>query len=132
MKYMLLMQATQTNWASFGTMPPEDIKAHIQFMKTLNVDLAASGELVSAEGLTGPEAAKQVRAREGGGAPIVTDGPFAEAKEFLAGYWILDCKTPERAIEIAARISTAPGRGGAPMNFPVELRPVGVAPDVTG
>jgi hypothetical protein len=130
MKYMLLMQATQSHWASFGAMPPDDIKAHIQFMMKLNTDLAASGELVGCEGLSGPEQAKLVRAREGGGAPIVTDGPFPEAKEFLAGYWILDCKTPERAVELAARISAAPGKGGVPMNFPVELRPVGVAPEV--
>ena len=128
MKYMLLMQSTAANWKTFGTLPPEDIRAHIKFMKNLNKDLQASGEFVDAQGLT-PET-KLVRARQGGGAPAVTDGPFPEAKEFLAGYWLLECRSPERAIEIAATISAAPGRGGEPMNFSVELRSVGIAPDV--
>jgi hypothetical protein len=61
---------------------------------------------------------------------VVTDGPFPESKEFLAGYWIVDCKSQERVIELAGYISTAPGRDGAPLNFPVEIRPVGVAPKV--
>jgi hypothetical protein len=126
---MLLMQANTSGWSSFMGMSPEDIRAHIQFMHEINRDLKASGEMVDAQGLTGPEQAKSVRAGAGGAA-IITDGPFPEAKEFLAGYWLLDCRSPERAIEIAARISTAPGRGGVPMNFPVEVRAVGVAPEV--
>jgi hypothetical protein len=126
-KYMILMQANTAGWSSFMTMSQDDIRAHVQFMQKLNVDLKASGELVDAQGLTGPEQAKIVRAGTGGAA-IVTDGPFAEAKEFLAGYWLLECKTLERAVAIAAHISTAPGRGGVPMNFPVEVRAVGVAP----
>jgi len=130
MKYMILMNATNADWKSFGAMAPEEIGAHIGFMKKLNEELRASGELVLAEGLTGPEEAKVVQARGGGGAPAVTDGPFPEAKEFLAGFWILDCRSLERAIELAARISRAPGKGGAPMNFPVDVRPVGVAPTV--
>jgi hypothetical protein len=131
MKYMLLMSTTRANLESFGkTMTPDDFAAHVRFMHTLNEELKASGELVDAQGLTGPEQAKLVRAREGGGPPVVTDGPFAEAKEFLAGYWLLDCKSPERVQEIAARISAAPGRKGAPLNFALEVRPVGVAPEV--
>ena len=98
-------------------------------MKRLNVELAASKELVDAQGLTPPQMAKTVRARPGG-PPVVTDGPFPETKEFLAGYWLLECSTPQRAYDIAGRISTAPGRGGAPMNFPVEVRPVGSPPEV--
>ena len=127
MKYMLLMNATRSNWESFGTMKPHEIRAHIDFMMHLNAELAASKELVDAQGLTLPEMAKTVRARAGT-APVVTDGPFPETKEFLAGYWLLECKTPERAVEIAARISAAPGRDGKPMNFEVELRPVGAPP----
>jgi hypothetical protein len=130
MKYMLLMQGTQADMKSFGTLSPEDIRSHIAFMLELNEDLKASGELVDAQGLTGPEQAKVVRARSGGGAPAITDGPFPEAKEFLAGFWILECSSPERAIEIAARVSTAPGRGGVPLNLPVEVRPVGSPPNV--
>jgi hypothetical protein len=130
MKYMILMSSTQANWAKFGSMPAEDIATHIKFMIELNKDLAASAELVDAQGLSMPDQAKLVSARPGGGAPVVTDGPFGESKEFLAGYWLLECKSLERAIEIAARISAAPGRGGEPLNFPVELRPIGVAPEV--
>jgi hypothetical protein len=129
MKYMLLMQGTQTDMKAFGTLPTEDIKAHIEFMLRLNRDLKASGEMVDAQGLMGPEQAQVVRAVSGGGAPAVTDGPFPEAKEFLAGYWLLEC-SGERAIEIAARVSSAPGRGGVPLNFPVQVRQVGSPPDL--
>jgi hypothetical protein len=130
MKYMLMMNATRKDWANFGSMPHKDIKAHVEFMHQLNRDLKASGEFVDGQGLTGPEQAKIVRAQGVGGGPAITDGPFAEAKEFLAGFWVLECKTQERAIEIAQRISNAPGRDGAPLNIPVELRPIGQAPDV--
>lgn len=125
---MLLMNATRDDLKSFGTFSPEDIQANVRFMNRLNEELKASGEYVVAEGLTMPDQAKLVRARSDG--PPITDGPFAESKEFLAGFWILECKSLERAIEIAAKISGAPGRGGAPLNFAVELRPVGVAPEV--
>jgi hypothetical protein len=129
MKYMLMMNGTLKNMQSFGALTPEEIKAHIRFMLALNKELAATGELVDAQGLAGPDQHKIVRYKEGG-PPAVTDGPFPEAKEFLAGYWLLECKSPERAIEIAARISAAPGRNGAPLHIPVEFRPIGVAPDV--
>lgn len=129
MKYMLMMNGTRADFGSFGSLPFEDIKAHINFMHELNRELEASGELVDAQGLASAETTKVVRAKSGG-APAVTDGPFAEAKEFLAGYWLLECESEARAIEIAARISAAPGRGGAPLNFPVELRPVGTPPEV--
>jgi hypothetical protein len=128
MKYMLMMNATQADWAGFGAMAPQDIRAHIAFMQQLNKELSAAGELVDAQGLTGPEQARVVRAR-GGEAPAVTDGPFLETKEFLAGYWVLDCRSYERVLEIAARISAAPGRAGVPLNIPVELRPIGSPPE---
>jgi len=127
MRYMLMMSAKRADWAGFGQMPPEDIQAHVQFMMTLNQELKASGELVDAQGLSGPEQAKIVQA---GRASTVTDGPFAEAKEFLAGYWVLECRSMERVVEIALRISKAPGRGGAPLHIPVELRPIGAPPVV--
>jgi hypothetical protein len=130
-KYMLMMHAPRTGWATagIGTWPPEDIKAHIGFMLRFNKDLKESGELVGAEGLAGPEAARVVRAGAGGG-PEVTDGPFAEAKEFLAGYWIVDVDTTARAYEIAARASAAPGKSGVPLNMPIEVREVMSAPPV--
>jgi hypothetical protein len=123
MKYMLLMVAPNDGWKAFGTMPREDLQRHVEFMHDVNRDLEKSGELVDARGLDMPDNAKLVKADENG-APIVTDGPFAESKEFLAGYWIVDVETPERAYAIAAHISTAPGRGGEPMRFPVQLRRV--------
>jgi hypothetical protein len=130
MKYMLMMNTTKANWQAFATtLTHDDIVAHVGFMKKLNEELKASGELVDAQGLTGPEQAKIVQARAGG-PPAITDGPFPEAKEFLAGYWILDVKSPERIIEIATRISTAPGRAGAPLHIPVEVREVAAAPPV--
>jgi len=75
-----------------------------------------------------PVYARIVRAT--GGPPAVTDGPFPEAKEFLAGYWIVEVPTAERAYEIAAKASAAPGRGGKPLNMPIEVRQVMSAPPV--
>jgi hypothetical protein len=130
MRFMLMMNARRgngdwqiTNW------PPEDIRAHIAFMKRFAQELTASGDLVDAQGLALPQEARVVRAGATG-KPEVTDGPFAEAKEFLAGYWIVDCETPERAYEIAARASAAPGRGGKPLNMPIEVREVMSTPPV--
>ena len=131
MKYMLMMHAPRGGWetAGIGTWPPDDIKAHIGFMLRFNTELREAGELVGAEGLAGPEQARVVRA-DRNGAPDVTDGPFAEAKEFLAGYWIVDVESPEHAYAIAARASAAPGKGGAPLNMPIEVRQVMSAPPV--
>jgi len=104
------------------TWPPEDIQAHIGFMIAFNKELKESGELVSAEGLAWPNEAKLVRADKDG-MPI-TDGVFPESKEFLIGYWIIDVENPERAYEVAARASAAPGPGGAPLNMPIEVRQI--------
>lgn len=132
MKFMLMMHAPkgEGDW-NVMSWPPEDLKAHIAFMINLNKELVASGELVGAEGLAGPGEAKLVRARKGG-PPAVTDGPFPEAKEFLAGYWIVDVPTPERAYAIAGRASAAPGRGGVPMSIPIEVRQVMSGPPPEG
>ncbi|MER7336149.1 MULTISPECIES: YciI family protein [unclassified Micromonospora] len=126
---MLLMQfsAAGTDFPSIDTWTPEEIRAHIGFMAELNAKLAADGELVDGQGLAAPDQAKIVRAGADG-APVVTEGPFAETKEFLAGYWIVDCDSPERAVALAAHISTAPGPGGRPLNMPIEVRPVMSAP----
>lgn len=130
MKFMLMMHAPRgTGGWSVTEWRPEDLMAHIAFMKRFGKELEESGELVGAEGLAGPEQARVVRAGRAG-APEVTDGPFAESKEFLAGYWIVDCESPQRAYEIAARASAAPGPGGAPLNMPIEVREVMSAPPV--
>jgi hypothetical protein len=126
MKYMLMMNTPSggpyqvTRWAE------QDFKAHIAFMKAFARKLGAAGELVAAEGLAGPDQAKRVRAGSDG--QPVTDGVFPESKEFLAGYWIVDVESPERAYAIAAEASTAPGPGGAPLNLVIEVRQVLSAP----
>jgi hypothetical protein len=124
MRFMLMMHAARgtgdyqiSNWA------PEDFQAHIAFMHTFNQELVKAGELVGAEGLAPPGEARLVRSGKGG-APAVTDGPFAESKEFLAGYWIVEVERPERAYEIAAKASAAPGPGGKPLIIPIEVRQV--------
>ena len=124
MKFILMMHAPKgtgdyqiTSWA------PEDFKAHIDFMRDLNKELAKNGELVGAEGLAPPGQAKLVRASKTGGPPA-TDGVFPESKEFLAGFWIVDVDSAERAYEIAGKASTAPGPGGTPLIIPIEVRPV--------
>lgn len=124
MKFILMMQAPRGkgDW-DVMQWPPEDLHNHIKFMKTLNEELRADGTLVSAEGLAPPEQARIVRAGASG-APEVTDGPFAEAKEFLAGFWIVQVDTPEQAHAIAARASAAPGQGGLPMRLRIEVRQV--------
>ncbi len=82
------------------------------------------------EGLALPSEARIVRATKSG-APAVTDGPFAEAKEFLAGYWIVDVENAEQAYAIAARASAAPGPGGEPLNMSIEVRQVMSVPPPT-
>ena len=128
MKFMLMMNVPHdTGNYQINQWTPEAFTAHIQFMKDLNRDLVKSGEFVDAQGLTPPGQAKIVR-YGGGGAPIVSDGPFAETKEFLAGFWIIDVEKRERAYEIAARASSAPGPDGKPLVIPIELREVMGAP----
>jgi hypothetical protein len=125
MKYILMMNTMRAG-AGVPTWPRADLQAHITFMHGLNRDLRESGELVSAEGLSFPDQARLVRAGKDG--VSVTDGVFPESKEFLAGFWIIDVDTPERAYAIAARVSAAPGPGGNPLNMPIEVRPVMSAP----
>lgn len=128
MKFMLMMHALRgTGEYQVSDWSPDDFKAHIAFMHSFNQELTDAGELVGAEGLAAPGQAKVVRAGKNG-VPAVTDGPFPEAKEFLAGYWIVDVDKPERAYEIAARASAAPGPGGKPLIIPIEVREVMSAP----
>jgi hypothetical protein len=102
---------------------PADIKAHLAYYEALNRELTESGELVGGERLAWPEQSKIVRA-DGRSAPAVTDGPYAETKEQLAGYQIFDVESEERAIEIAARLSAVPGPGGVPIQQPIEVRQI--------
>jgi len=126
MKYILMMNTMKLGVDPFPGWPEQDIQNMIKFMIDFNKKLKATGELLSAEGLAFPEQAKLVIAGKNG--EPITDGIFPESKEFLAGYWIVNVATPERAYEIAARASAAPGLGGAPMNIPIEVRPIGGPP----
>ncbi|HSK95798.1 MAG TPA: YciI family protein [Euzebyales bacterium] len=101
----------------------DDVAAHIEFQNKLNDELVALGELVDAQGLAGPESAKFV-VSNGTGVPVVTDGPFSEFKELLAGYRVVDVESEERAIAIAARISAAPGANGQPLRDTIEVRQI--------
>ncbi|WP_270888862.1 YciI family protein [Pedococcus sp. 5OH_020] len=125
MKYLLAMSyaATENCDVPMTDWDPADVTAHIQFQHSLGQELQASGELVDAQGLSGPESARIVVA-DGTGAPVISDGPFPETKEFLAGYWIVDVDSPERALEIAAKASAAPGPGGVPLRQPIEVREI--------
>jgi hypothetical protein len=128
-KFMLLQNygATLACDLPMTEWDPADIKAHIEFQMALNDELASNGELVDAQGLAGPELARFVTF-DGGTAPVVTDGPFPESKELLAGYRMIDVDSEARAIEIAAKASAAPGPGGAPIQQPIEVRQVMGAP----
>jgi hypothetical protein len=122
MKYMLMMNHPGQGPYQIASWAQQDLKAHIDFMKRFNQKLRAAGELVGAEGLSGPEQAKLIRAGNDG--RPVTDGVFPESKEFLVGYWIVDVESPERAYAIAAEASAAPGPGGKPLNLAIEVRQV--------
>ena len=122
MKYMLMMNTPGGGPYRISQWPKKDIEAHIGFMKTFAAKLAKNGELVDAQGLTGPDQAKLVKANPDGTPD--TDGVFPETKEFLAGYWIVDVESPARAYAIAAEASTAPGPGGAPLYLKIEVRQV--------
>jgi hypothetical protein len=131
MKFMMMMHAPRGTGADWGVAnwPQQDLKSHIEFMKNFAKELHEAGQLVAAEGLAPPGDARVVRAGKGSG-PEVTDGPFPESKEFLAGYWIVEVATPEQAYALAARASAAPGPGGTPMNLAIEIRQVMSAPPV--
>ena len=130
MKYLLMMNTPSGGPYQVASWPPQDLKAHIAFMHSFATKLRDSGELVAAEGLAGPDQARLVRAGKDG--KPVTDGVFPESKEYLAGWWIVDVDGPERAYQIAAEASAAPGRGGRPLNLAIEVRQVmsGPPPDL--
>ena len=129
MRFMLMMQGTAAGWDQLNTWAPAEIQAHMGFMIKLRDELKDGGELVMAEGLDIPRNTKIVTATRAD-QPTVFDGPFAESKEFLAGFWVVEVPTAQRAYEIAARASTAPGQGGKPLAFPIEVRQVMCAPVV--
>ncbi|KQX77966.1 MULTISPECIES: YciI family protein [Streptomyces] len=136
MKYLVMVQGSQADYEAMGgkasggspAWNEQDMQAMFAFMEEINNDLAESGELVDANGLAEP--AKTLFVRAGAdGRPVVSDGPYAETQEVLAGYWVLDCASPERVTEIAARIALCPQPAGAPAH-PVVIRPIGSGGDL--
>jgi hypothetical protein len=122
MKYILMMVGTKAGVDTYRAWSQSDIQAHFAFLKSFNKELTESGEFVANQGLAGPDQAKVVRAGKDG-TPI-TDGVFPEAKEFILGYWIVDVETPERAYEVAAKLSAGPGPGGVRLSMPIEVRQI--------
>jgi hypothetical protein len=102
---------------------PQEVTAHLDYYRALHKELVASGELVESEVLAGPDLAKIVTF-DGLTAPVVTDGPFQEFKEWAAGYQIVDVESEARAIEIAGKISAVPGPDGVALQQPIQVRQV--------
>src|SRR5712692_5064614 len=119
MKYMIMMFGDQSGMES---QTPEWIKEMFQFMHNFNADIQKSGEFVDAQGLADASQAKTVSFKNG--IPVATDGPFAESKESLAGYWIVHVHTAARALELASRVVAFIGPAAAP---PIEVRQIGDA-----
>uniref|UniRef100_A0AAU3H048 YciI family protein n=1 Tax=Streptomyces sp. NBC_01401 TaxID=2903854 RepID=A0AAU3H048_9ACTN len=138
MKYLVMIQGSQADYDAMSGKPSaespawseKDMKAMFAFMGEINNDLAESGELIDAQGLDAPARTRAVLPGTDG-RPVVTDGPYGETKEQLAGFWVLDCESLERVTEIAARIGECPQPEGAPV-YPVLIRPMDAASDPEG
>ncbi len=129
MKYMILTFASQRDYQEMAGRPserpawtPEDYAAIGAFMQTFNQELLDSGELVETRGLSAPVHTRRVGLQEG--VPVVTDGPYAEAEEVLAGYWVVDCESFDRATEIASRLADAPGPEQVRARAYADVRPI--------
>ncbi|MET9650449.1 MULTISPECIES: YciI family protein [unclassified Streptomyces] len=130
MKYLVMVQGAQADYEAMSGKGSEqspawseqELRAMFAFMQSVNDDLAESGELVDAQGLLEPARTRFVTADKDG-RPVVTDGPYGETKEVLAGYWVLDCESLERVTEIAARVAQCPQPAGA-KDYPVVIRPI--------
>ena len=122
MKYILMMTGTKADFDWYSTWTPEELQAQGEFMQTFSQELQNAGQLVANEALAYADEAKIVRAASDG-SPI-TDGVFPEAKEFLAGYWIVAVESAEQAYKLAARVSAGPGRKDGRGNQPIEVRQV--------
>lgn len=130
MKYMIMLYASQreydlmagksagaTGWAS------EDVAAMHEFMAKWNQELIDSGEFVDARGLAAPVHTRRIQGLKDG-VPVVTDGPYPETQEVLAGYTIVECESFDRATEIAARITKAPRPGDSTREEYIDVRPI--------
>lgn len=132
-KYLLLKHyrgaPAPSNDVPMGEWTPEEVTAHIQYMNDFAARLQENGEFVDAQALA--QEGTWVRF-DGEGKPPVTDGPFAETKDLIAGWMAIDVDSYDRALELAAELSAAPGAGGKPIQEWLELRPfMSEAPTVT-
>jgi hypothetical protein len=129
MKYMILTFASQVDYDEMVGQPTsrpawaqEDWAALGTFMREFNQELEDSGELVETRGLSAPVHTRRVRLKDG--APIVTDGPYAEAEEVLAGYWVVECASFDRATDIASRLANCPGPDHVRARAYADVRPI--------
>ena len=129
MKYMVLTYASQRDYDGMAGKPSEepvwsaeDFAAMGAFMESFNKELEDAGELVETRGLTAPVLTRRLQLREG--VPVVTDGPYAETEEVLAGYWIVECESFDRATEIAARLASCPAPPEVAANAVADVRPI--------
>ena len=129
MKYMILTYASQQDYDAMAGKPgggpawsPEDFAAMGAFMESFTKDLMESGELVETRGLTAPVHSRRVQVQKG--VPVVTDGPYAETTEVLAGYWIVDCDSFDQATQIAARLAYCPAPIGVAERAYADVRPI--------
>lgn len=129
MKYMILTYASQQDYDGMagvaGDHPAwsgEDFAAMGAFMESFTADLVETGELVETRGLAAPVLTRRVQLRDG--VPVVTDGPYAEAQEVLAGFWVVECDSFDRATEIAARLSTCPAPEHVRLSAVADVRPL--------
>ncbi|MEU9881390.1 YciI family protein [Streptomyces phaeochromogenes] len=135
MKYLVMIQGTQADYAAQSgkgsadapVWTEQDVQTMYAHMGAINNDLAETGEIVDANGLSEPAKARFVE-RGPDGKPVITDGPYSETKEVLAGYWVLDCASLERVTEIAARVLECPVPEGT-KQYPLVIRPI---PDFDG
>lgn len=129
MKYMILTYGSQQDYDGMAgqatdkpAWAPEDFAAMGAFMTKFNADLEASGELVETRGLAAPVHTRRVGSQNG--LPAVTDGPYAETQEVLAGYWIVECESFDRATEIAARLGDCPAPEHVAATAYADIRPI--------
>jgi hypothetical protein len=129
MKYMIMLYASQQQYDLMAGKPtdapawkPEDVAAMHEFMGRWNQELVESGEFVDAKGLAAPVHTRRLHGSRNG-LPIVTDGPYPETQEVLAGYTIVECDSFDRATEIAARITKAPSPEVRETDY-IEIRPI--------
>jgi hypothetical protein len=128
MRFMLMMHVGHDDGREVLEWSQTDIANMIEFQRSFDRELEENGEMVFNAGLAWPDQARIVRHADG--APAVSDGPFPEGREFLIGFWVVECDSEERAYAIAAKASSSPGPGGAPTDVPIEVRPLAGPPPV--